>query len=418
LNPRLRICFTSAAAICLVAGPALAQKNVSLTNVKFTPAAIIAGTNTTLSITFTNPTGAAIDNVTFVDTLPVGMTSIALGAEPFGPGCGADGNVSVDTATVYGHVSVSAGSNCTVEALVTVASTGLYANGPSNISGFNGNPLAFSADTLAVGDSHAYQGLWWATSGLESGWGINFAQQGDQIYATWYTYDTSGKAWWLSMLASRTTPTSNAYTGTIYVDRGPPFDNFVGTANSFVVGSGTLTFADARNASFAYDVNGVSQTKAITLFDLRTGTAPVCVYSLDTPDFAAATVYQDLWWVPNGAESGWGVNFAHQGDTLFATWFTYNADHTPLWLSALVTREGTSSTYSGSIYQNSGTRFDQFDASQVVANPVGQAAFTFSAGNPATFEYTVMIAPFPGPVTQSKPLTRFLFAGSGGTVCE
>lgn len=34
---------------------------------------------------------------------------------------------------------------------------------------------------------------------------------------------------------------------------------------------------------------------------------------------------------PAGAESGWGVNFTHQGDTIFATWFTYD-DGTPLWL--------------------------------------------------------------------------------------
>ncbi len=418
MNARLRLCLTSAAALWLVAGPAAAQKDVSLTNVKFTPAAIVSGTSTTLSITFTNPTAARIDNVTFIDTLPVGVTSFALGAEPFGPGCGADDNVSVDSATVYGHVSVVAGSNCTVQALVTAVSTGLYTNGPANISGWNGNALAFAAETLAVGDSMTYQGLWWAASGLESGWGMNLAQQGDQIYATWYTYDTSGKAWWLSMLASRNTPTSNAYTGTIYVDRGPPFDNYVGNANSFVAGSGTLTFSDARNAIFAYDVNGVSQSKAITLFDLRTGTAPVCVYLADTPDFAATTVYQDIWWVPNGAESGWGVNFAHQGDTLFATWYTYNADHTPLWLSALVTRQGTSDTYAGSIYLNSGSRFDQFDASQVVANPVGTAAVTFADGNHATFEYTVMVAPLPGPVSQSKPLSRFLFVANGGTVCE
>ena len=48
------------------------------------------------------------------------------------------------------------------------------------------------------------QGLWWATGGTESGWGINFAHQGDQVFATWYTYDMAGKAWWLSMLANRT----------------------------------------------------------------------------------------------------------------------------------------------------------------------------------------------------------------------
>ncbi len=42
-----------------------------------------------------------------------------------------------------------------------------------------------------------------------------------------------------------------------------------------------------------------------------------------SPALAAVTNYQGLWWnAPAGSESGWGINFAHQGDTLFATWFT------------------------------------------------------------------------------------------------
>ncbi|HEX8738685.1 MAG TPA: S8 family peptidase, partial [Casimicrobiaceae bacterium] len=45
-----------------------------------------------------------------------------------------------------------------------------------------------------------YQGLWWASpAGSESGWGLNVAHQGNIIFATWFTYDTSGKALWLSM---------------------------------------------------------------------------------------------------------------------------------------------------------------------------------------------------------------------------
>ena len=37
--------------------------------------------------------------------------------------------------------------------------------------------------------------------------------------------------------------------------------------------------------------------------------------------------YQGVWWnAPPGSESGWGINFAHQGDSLFATWFTYDVD--------------------------------------------------------------------------------------------
>ena len=36
--------------------------------------------------------------------------------------------------------------------------------------------------------------------------------------------------------------------------------------------------------------------------------------------------YTGLWWAaPTGSESGWGIYLAHQGDTIFATWFTYDA---------------------------------------------------------------------------------------------
>ena len=41
------------------------------------------------------------------------------------------------------------------------------------------------------------------------------------------------------------------------------------------------------------------------------------------------TSYTALWWVP--AESGWGLNTNHQGDTLFVTLFTYGRDGQPLW---------------------------------------------------------------------------------------
>jgi hypothetical protein len=37
-----------------------------------------------------------------------------------------------------------------------------------------------------------YQGIWWNAS--ESGWGINLAHQGDTVFASWFTYDTAGKA--------------------------------------------------------------------------------------------------------------------------------------------------------------------------------------------------------------------------------
>jgi hypothetical protein len=49
---------------------------------------------------------------------------------------------------------------------------------------------------------------------------------------------------------------------------------------------------------------------------------------------AAFATYQrrnatDLWIDP--AESGWGLNIFHQGDTLFASLFVYGADGQPKW---------------------------------------------------------------------------------------
>ncbi len=57
------------------------------------------------------------------------------------------------------------------------------------------------------------------------------------------------------MLAKRTMPAGNAYGGPIYVDIGPPFNNFLGTGTGTPVGNGTLTFSDANHGTFHYDLN-------------------------------------------------------------------------------------------------------------------------------------------------------------------
>jgi hypothetical protein len=50
-----------------------------------------------------------------------------------------------------------------------------------------------------------FTGFWWAApAGSESGWGINFAHQGNTVFATWLTHDASGMPKWLTMIANRT----------------------------------------------------------------------------------------------------------------------------------------------------------------------------------------------------------------------
>jgi hypothetical protein len=256
-----------------------------------------------------------------------------------------------------------------------------------------------------------YEGLWWSSpAASESGWGINLAHQGDIIFATWFTYDTSGKAWWLSMTASKIGP--GAYSGTLFTTSGPafsavPFDPAKVTATP--VGTGTLTFSDSSNGSFAYTVNGVRQTKPITRQVF--GPQPTC--STASASLAGATNYQDLWWAaPAGSESGWGINFTEQGDVIFATWFTYDTDHSPLWLS--VTAQKTApGVYAGTLYRSTGPAFNAvpFDPGKVTLTAVGTATFSFSDGNTATFAYTV------GGVAQIKSITRQVFRAPG-TVCQ
>jgi len=83
-----------------------------------------------------------------------------------------------------------------------------------------------------------------------------------------------------------------------------------------------------------------------------------------------------LWWDP--AESGWGVNVNHQGDTIFATLFTYAADGEPLWLVASNVRWQWGSTFEGKLYRTRGPAFDKTPWTGIDVTPVGDIQFTFA----------------------------------------
>ena len=280
-----------------------------------------------------------------------------------------------------------------------------------------------SADNLYIADSRNHRirklsaapsvnfhGLWWnSPAGSESGWGINLAHQGNLLFATWFTYDAAGKGLWLSMTASKS---NNAYIGTLYQTRGPAFSAIPfspAAVTRTAVGSGTLTFSDANNGRFGYVLNGTTQTKEITRQVF--GPLPACSFGAQ-PRLDFANNFQDLWWAaPAGIESGWGVNFTHQGDTIFATWFTYDTDGTPMWLSATVLKTGFG-IYSGSLFRTTGPAFNAvpFIGSNVKYASVGTLELSFTNTNDGTFTYSV------NGVTQSKPITRQLF-NSPATVC-
>ena len=286
-------------------------------------------------------------------------------------------------------------------------------NKATNFAGQSGSVAPAAAATN-------YQGLWYAAPAeSESGWGINFAHQGDAIFASWFTYDLAGKGWWLVMSANKTAP--NVYGGTLLQVTGPAFDavpfppvGSPGGATATSVGNGSLTFTDANTGMFAYTVNGISQAKAITRQQF--GPMPTCTFGTQM-NLALASNYTDLWWAtPAGSEAGWGINLTHQGDSIFGTWFTYDHDHTPMWLvvTALKTQTGT---YAGTLLRTSGPPFNAVPFPPVGApggvtgSNVGTATFTFTDGNNATFAYTV------NGVSQSKAITREVFQPPG-TTCQ
>jgi hypothetical protein len=276
-----------------------------------------------------------------------------------------------------------------------------------------------SYTSYATGTAPSYEGLWWNSA--ESGWGVSIAHQGDILFAVWYTFDHDGNPMWLVMPDARLSNDDMGdmtgmmdmmmmgsmrnppiYTGTLYRSSGPAFSsehfdrNAVGVTE---VGMGTLMFKNASSGVFAYTVGNVAQSKNITRL-VYGASAPECLLG-----GAKSSVenYQDLWWNP--AESGWGVNIAHQGDTLFATWYTYDAHGNGLWLSMSNTAKSGASTYSGPVLRASGPPFDSaWDSSKVKLAQVGEATFSFDAAGRGTFRYSV------DGVSQAKSIQRLVYS--------
>ena len=364
------------------------------------PAIVPAGAIVLVTETFKNTTTTTwqtTDGYTLQSASPAGNTVWKVGAVPL-------------------PAAVAPGDSVTFTFYITVPATVGDYNFQWQLSAPDGTPFggispATDVQVIAAGPPN-YEGLWWnAPAGSEPGWGMNIVHQADTIFATWFTYDLTGKGLWMAMAALPTA--SGTYTGTLFQATGPPFSAVpfnpllvVGTA----VGTGTLTFTDLDTGTFDYTVSGVTQSKPITREVF--GQLPTCTFGI-LSDLTQAYNYQDLWWAsPAGLENGWGVNLTHQGDTIFATWFTYDLDGTPLWL-AVATPKTAAGVYSGNLYRTTGPPFNAvpFDPTKVSASLVGTATFTFTDGNRGTFDYTV------NGITQSKAITREILVAPG-TVCQ
>ncbi|HUL96110.1 MAG TPA: hypothetical protein VLT89_08870 [Usitatibacter sp.] len=107
-----------------------------------------------------------------------------------------------------------------------------------------------------------YTDLWFNPS--ESGWGIVVTQQFGMVFLAWYVYDAGGRPVWY--VAPNCPLSGSSCSGALYSTTGPPFGPTFDTSavHATQVGSITMTFTDANNATISYTVNGASATKTVT----------------------------------------------------------------------------------------------------------------------------------------------------------
>jgi len=111
-----------------------------------------------------------------------------------------------------------------------------------------------------------YGDLWWNAS--ESGWGLSISQQYRTLIAVWYAYGADRQPLWY-VVPSGTWSGPDTYTGTIYRTTAAP-NPFFGTSfnasavSRTPVGTMTLRFINAGNATMTYTIDGIPGTKSIT----------------------------------------------------------------------------------------------------------------------------------------------------------
>ena len=121
---------------------------------------------------------------------------------------------------------------------------------------------------------------------------------------------------------------------------------------------------------------------------------------------------QGIWWNdPDESEPGWGLNLAHQGDILFASWFTYDTDGTSMWLYMSSAQKTGTNRYEGDIYRSTGSPYNDYSAASFDQAIVGRGTLTFSdATRTAGIRF-----PFKTDLRRGRMVTRYENPGLAAT---
>ncbi|MCK7593499.1 carboxypeptidase regulatory-like domain-containing protein [Pseudomarimonas salicorniae] len=298
---------------------------------------------------------------------------------------------------------------------------GYYQGGifrPSHQSTMHGNRLRFNGPSLAAMKREACarlgacerfpalrSGVWWHPD--EPGWGVFIVDQGDQLAAAWFTYAEDGRPTWFLLPATPEAPGQYRapvlrFSGTPLASIGPG-----SVAEGETAGEAELRFAADGTLEFGYRVGAAQRDVRLQGFPFA-GVEPTCRPE-GTVLAADSAHVSDVWWNPD--ESGWGLFLQQRGQSLFAAWYTYAEDGSPVFLVA--TAEGDGEVFTGPVFlQRDGTPFSRIDGQPASpgAESVGEAEFRFDSGRSGRFSYRV------GDVQQEKRIERLQF-GSAAPVC-
>jgi alpha-tubulin suppressor-like RCC1 family protein len=296
--------------------------------------------------------------------------------------------------TILNNASASQYPNSTFFVGYGTTSSDMFDNGTARgvVTLGDGSTCTLPTGFTTIAYPGPLSGLWWNSG--ESGWGIDFTQRRDVIFAAWYTYDTTGNSKWYvasSCTMAAAAATSGTCSGTLYEVTGPIF--FGATFDPKAVklttaGSLNVNFASASTASMTYTLGSQSRTVNIERQVFASGPTP-------------GVDYTDLWWNPN--ESGWGIAVSQQANVMFLTWFVYDAGGEPVWYVAsacAVSGNGCS----GPLYRTTGPAFGpSFDPTSVHVSTVGTVSLAFTDPNNGTLTYTV------NGTSGTKSITRQMF---------
>jgi hypothetical protein len=236
------------------------------------------------------------------------------------------------------------------------------------------------------------QGLFWNSS--EPGHGISLTQQGNQVFAAWYLYDSSGRPTWLVVPATTWNADFSEFTGDAYQPTGSYFAQY--DASRFRAGTpiGRLlvrlpaSYDDTSRFSVSFSGVGTSGSKTFERFAFApTNSTP----APGSPEL------DDLWW-GGTAQNGWGIAIHRDRGAYFSAWYTYDTAGRATWYTiqgGSFFGAGTQASpvvYVADVFRNEGAPVlgTPYDPSRLRSTKAGSVSIEFSTDfNTARMTYDV-----------------------------